>query len=104
MTVPNRSREVEGFPGDVRVLLADNETGTDKALDTVLRIAGFDVVTANDGEEALRLARNVGFDILVVDEALPVKSGLMVCEGAARQPGAHRCRDAVRQGIRYRTG
>ena len=80
VTVPNRSKGVEGFPGAVRVLLADNEIGTDRALDTVLRIAGFDVVAANDGGEALRLALNAGFDILVVEQALPVKNGLLVCQ------------------------
>ena len=80
MAFPNRSKGVEDFPGILRVLLADDEIGTDKALGADLRIAGFDVATADNGEEALRLVRNVGFDILVADLALPVKSGLLVCE------------------------
>ena len=79
MTGPDRSR-VDPLPVALRVLLADNEIGARKALETSLRIAGFDVAAADDGEEALRLALNAGFDIIPVRLALPVKNGLMVCE------------------------
>ena len=80
MTEPNRSKGVEDPPGTLRVLLAKNEISTRKSLETSLRFAGIDVATADDGEEALRLALDVGFDVIVVDLALPVKNGLMVCE------------------------
>ena len=80
MEGPNRSKGVENLPGAQRVLLADNEITADKALETGLRIAGFDVVATDDGEEALRLALHAGFDMIVLDLALPVKNGLLVCE------------------------
>lgn len=80
MTERNQSRGVEDPPGTLRVLLAKNEISTRKALETSLGFAGFDVATADDGTEALRLALDVGFDIIVVDLTLPVKNGSMVCE------------------------
>ena len=79
MTGPNRSKGVDDLPAGLRVLLADNEIITRKALETSLRVAGFDVVAADDGEETLGLALTVGFDIIVVDLALPVRDGLTVC-------------------------
>ena len=80
MTRPNRSKGVDSLPRALRVLLADNEINSRNALETNLRIAGFEVAAVDDGEEALRLALHVELDIIVLRLALPIKNGLMVCE------------------------
>ena len=80
MTLPGRSERVDEPSESLRVLVADNEITTREALEAGLRFAGIIVAAADDGEEALHLALNVRFDIIVVDRALPLKNGLMVCE------------------------
>ena len=58
-----------------RVLVVDDEDDIRQLLESELRDAGFDVVTAVDGLHALRLAIAAKPDVLVVDLALPLMSG-----------------------------
>jgi DNA-binding response OmpR family regulator len=48
--------------------------------------AGFDVSTAADGAEALKKAREVRPDLIVLDVMLPEMSGLEVCKVLRRDP------------------
>jgi DNA-binding response OmpR family regulator len=62
-----------------RILIVDDE----QDLLTVLRMgfeaAGFDVVTASDGEQGLALARKQVPDLIVLDLMLPRMDGYKVC-------------------------
>jgi two-component system KDP operon response regulator KdpE len=59
-----------------RVLVADDDDLLRRYLLTGLRAAGFDVVVAADGSEALGLYRQQGpFDLLLLDEEMPRLSG-----------------------------
>ena len=51
-----------------------------------LRKAGFSVGTANDGIEALKKARTLAPDLILLDWMLPELDGLAVCEILRRDP------------------
>ncbi len=62
----------------VRVLVVDDEPDLADVLTTVLRGEGWDVVDANDGEEALSAAREFQPDAVLLDIMLPDISGIEV--------------------------
>ena len=49
-----------------------------------LRVAGYDVETAEDGESALEVVPGGGFDLIVLDVLLPDKDGVAVCQELRR--------------------
>ncbi len=57
------------------VLLADDEPFLQKLIERRLRANGYLVVLANDGEEALKLAREKHPDVIVMDVMMPKMSG-----------------------------
>lgn len=64
-----------------RVLVVDDDRVTRHFLQTVLTQAGFDVTTANDGAQALELAKRPGAaapDLILLDVWMPGMSGLDV--------------------------
>ncbi len=67
-----------------RVLLVDDEPALLKVLGIKLRVSGFEVVTARDGVEALKLVEAVRPDILLLDVLLPGMDGLRVLEKLRR--------------------
>jgi len=69
-----------------RILLVDDEPKIVQGLKPYFRQAGFEVLTAYDGQEALRAARRDQPDIIVLDLMLPQMDGLDVCR-ALRQEG-----------------
>lgn len=65
--------------GKQRILLVDDEPSTVMAIRKRLELAGFDVLTALDGEDALVKARDLQPHLIVLDLQLPKLSGLKVC-------------------------
>ena len=63
----------------IRVVVADDETHILNVVALKLRRAGFEVHTANDGAEALRVARKVGPAAVVTDFHMPHLNGLEFC-------------------------
>lgn len=63
-----------------RVLLVDDEIGIRLSLADRLRVAGYEVETAEDGESALQLALGGGFDAILLDLILPKMDGVRLCE------------------------
>jgi two-component system, OmpR family, copper resistance phosphate regulon response regulator CusR len=61
-----------------RILIAEDEERITSFLEKGLRANGFTTQVAGDGEEALRLARSGGFDLLILDLGLPGKNGMDV--------------------------
>ena len=80
----------EGLPrpagGPVRVLVADDEEGTLSLLVTALTYAGFTVIPARDGLEAIRLARSAPPDLALLDVMMPGMDGREVCRRMASDP------------------
>ena len=63
---------------EARLLVVDDEPSIRELLTASLRFAGFDVVPAADGAEALRLAEQHRPDLVVLDVMLPDMDGFMV--------------------------
>ncbi len=62
-----------------QVLLVDDDRALRDAVGRALRLAGFEVTLAADGPEALELAAASPPDIVVLDVAMPLMSGIEVC-------------------------
>jgi DNA-binding response OmpR family regulator len=62
----------------MRLLVADNHLPARKSMLMGLREAGYAVDTADDGDSALAYAIGDGYDVIVLDVALPVLDGLSV--------------------------
>ena len=68
------------------VLVVDDEANIVELTQLYLTNAGYHVLSAHDGQEALRLARTERPDLLVLDLMLPVLDGFEVCR-RLRQDG-----------------
>jgi two-component system OmpR family response regulator len=73
---------------EAKLLVVDDEPNIRELLSATLRYAGFDVLTAADGREAVQLAERVRPDLVVLDVMLPDMDGFAV---------AHRLRTAGRR-------
>ena len=70
-----------------RVLVIDDEPSICKALEIVLRRAGYEVVTVQSGETATSLLREQRFDAMLVDLRIPDTRGDVIFQlAAALQP------------------
>jgi two-component system KDP operon response regulator KdpE len=65
----------------VKILIADDDPQILRALRITLSARGYEVVTASDGREALRLAADEHPDIIVLDLGMPGLTGIEVIEG-----------------------
>jgi DNA-binding response OmpR family regulator len=63
-----------------RVLVVDDEPGVRRALQRGLTAEGMDIVVAGDGPSALKVARTVSFDAILLDIMLPGLSGYRVLQ------------------------
>jgi two-component system OmpR family response regulator len=62
-----------------KVLIVEDDDNLLEAIKYNLRKEGYDVVTANDGEQALEMARKEKPNLLILDIMLPKMSGFEVC-------------------------
>ena len=74
--------------GEARLLVVDDEPNIVELLSASLRYAGFDVATAVDGREALKLAREGRPDLVVLDVMMPGMDGFEVVR-RLRSEGLH---------------
>src|SRR5215467_335432 len=73
------SEAAAGLPPDHGgLLVVDDEPFLRDAVAASLRFLGFDVTTAENGTDALRLARDGRFDLVVLDVMLPDTDGFEV--------------------------
>ncbi|MDQ2895520.1 MAG: response regulator transcription factor [Actinomycetota bacterium] len=66
-------------PAGLRALVVDDEPPLVKVVSRYLEREGFQVATAGDGEQAVRLARELDPDVIVLDLMLPGIDGLEAC-------------------------
>src|SRR5947209_8466914 len=66
-------------PGNVRVLVVEDDLRMQKVLQRALMAEGIDVTTCGDGVEALQRFGEVSFGAVVLDLNLPRLSGRDVC-------------------------
>ncbi len=60
----------------LRVLLADDHTTNQRVVQLILGAQGIEVVTVNDGAEAVEAFRSDWFDLVLMDMQMPVMDGL----------------------------
>ncbi len=65
--------------GEKTILVADDESHILHVVSLKLRNAGYRVLTASDGQEALELAVQEQPDLLITDYHMPQLSGLELC-------------------------
>ena len=63
-----------------KILVADDESHILHVVSLKLRNAGFRVLTARDGQEALEIAQQQHPDLLITDYHMPQLSGLELCQ------------------------
>src|SRR4051794_10345862 len=68
------------------ILVADDESHILHVVSLKLRNAGYRVVTARDGQEALELATAERPDLLITDYHMPQLSGLELCQKLKQDP------------------
>jgi CheY-like chemotaxis protein len=66
------------MPEKKNILIVDDDATTLKMLEGILSAAGYDVITASSGHEAVTLARELKPGLLVLDIALPGMDGINV--------------------------
>ena len=59
-----------------RILVIDDELRVLEVLREILKIEGYDVVTAKNGAEGIELFRQTSYDLVITDMVMPIKDGL----------------------------
>lgn len=72
------------------ILVVDDEAHILQVVSLKLRNAGFNVLTAADGEEALDLAANAAIDLVITDFQMPGCTGIELSRRLHTQPGRAR--------------
>jgi CheY-like chemotaxis protein len=68
------------------VLVVDRDDQTRAVVERQLTEAGIEVVTCDDGPEALRLSRHRRFDLIICDLQMPGVDGFALLSGLDGQP------------------
>jgi two-component system alkaline phosphatase synthesis response regulator PhoP len=68
------------------ILVADDETHILHVVSLKLRNAGYVVITARDGQEALEMAQQERPDLIITDYHMPHLSGLELCQRLKQDP------------------
>lgn len=69
-----------------KILVVEDDTDLVELLSYNLKSSGFSVGVANDGVEAIKKARSLLPDLILLDLMLPELDGLAVCEMLRRDP------------------
>lgn len=67
------------MPGK-KILVVDDEPNVIRTLMFVLKKEGYDVFSAEDGEEAISMVRESKPDLMFLDVMMPKKNGYEVCQ------------------------
>ncbi len=71
-----------------RILIVDDDASIRRTLHLLLSKAGYDVIQAADGSEAVRLWREHGGDLVITDLHMPQKDGIeTIIELLSHTPG-----------------
>jgi len=73
-----------------RILVVEDEKDVREMIRLNLKAAGFDVVEAGNGAEALALAKNDPPKVIILDLMMPEMSGIEVCRALRRNPSTSR--------------
>lgn len=62
-----------------KILLVDDEPDIIEILQFMLESQGYECITATDGEEGLKKAREINPDIIILDVMMPKINGYKIC-------------------------
>ncbi|MCS7253240.1 MAG: response regulator [Armatimonadota bacterium] len=62
-----------------KIIIADDEPVVRQVLKQVLQSEGYDVIEAENGEEAVKLVKSEKPDLLILDVRMPVMDGMQAC-------------------------
>jgi sigma-B regulation protein RsbU (phosphoserine phosphatase) len=74
------------MPRPTTVLIADDDKLTLNVLNDTLTRAGYDVLTATDGEQAWKKLQQSNVSLAVLDWIMPGMEGPEICQRAAKEP------------------
>ncbi|MEM1356159.1 MAG: response regulator [Planctomycetota bacterium] len=77
---------MKAHPGPITLLIADDEPHIRLLVGAKLRAAGFNVVVASNGQEALEQARTSRPALIVTDFQMPLLSGFEMCQRLYEDP------------------
>ena len=69
-----------------RILVVDDESHILQVLSLKLQNAGYDVITASDGEEGLHVAIAESPDLVIADLQMPYMTGIDLCRALTERP------------------
>jgi CheY-like chemotaxis protein len=69
-----------------RILIAEDERDIRDLITFTLQFAGYDVLAASNGEEALQLAREETPDLILMDVRMPRMTGYEACAAMKADP------------------
>ena len=82
--------ELPKLPRKLRILIVDDHAPTRMAITRLLRLAGADVTSARDGDEALGYLVTQRFDVLLTDLRMPGMDGFELLQQCMKLPESHR--------------
>ena len=68
-----------------KILIADDDVNVHQSLNAYFKREGYQILSAYDGEEAMKLAKNIRPDMILLDIMVPKKDGLVVCREIRRE-------------------
>jgi CheY-like chemotaxis protein/phosphoribosyl 1,2-cyclic phosphodiesterase len=74
------------IPTRARVLVAEDDPDLGPVLEQVLEEDGYEVLRVTDGAEAVRVAEQRAFDLILLDVEMPVLDGLAACRALRADP------------------
>ena len=86
-TAPARAGEENQDETMRTILTVDDSTSMRQMVRATLQSAGYDVVEAADGQEALEFARGKAVDLVISDVNMPRMDGITLVQRAARAAG-----------------
>lgn len=69
-----------------KILIVDDDERNVRLIESILRANKYDVITAYDGEEALKIVNEKAPDLLLLDAMMPKVNGYEVCMRLKRRP------------------
>ena len=69
-----------------KILIADDDPSVAECLDILLGLCGYEVLVAFDGQEAVKQARRVVPDLILLDMVMPKLNGFDACKIIKQDP------------------
>jgi CheY-like chemotaxis protein len=88
----------------MRILLVDDSKPIRMANQKILERAGYEVITAVDGQQALVVARSEKPDLILLDLLLPGVGGIQVLRELKRDPGTANIPVVILSGLSQKNG